>query len=135
MQEVTIAEAAKRLSMSSDSMRRRISKGQLKARRVPSPHGVKYLVELPEDIPPVTQDNTPEVEALRKTVSILETELEARRREVQELHVLLEQTRALPPGRGVSWWRLNPLGQTLDGLWCVLGGVTAICVVCYLSAF
>jgi len=33
MQEVTIAEAAKRLGMSIDSIRRRIAKEELKARR------------------------------------------------------------------------------------------------------
>jgi hypothetical protein len=53
---------------------------------------------------------------MRKTISILETELEARRREVQELHVLLQQAqKQLPPGKSegtsekapkkVSWWR------------------------------
>jgi hypothetical protein len=52
---------------------------------------------------------------MRKTISILETELEARRREVQELHVLLQQAqKQLPPGKAegveetpkkVPWWR------------------------------
>jgi hypothetical protein len=53
---------------------------------------------------------------MRKTISILEIELEARRREVQELHVLLQQSqKQLPPGKTeketegsaakVSWWR------------------------------
>jgi hypothetical protein len=60
---------------------------------------------------------------MRKTISILETELEARRREVQELHVLLQQAqKQLPSGNAedpavktpakVSWWRrLNPWGK------------------------
>ena len=60
---------------------------------------------------------------MRKTISILELELEARRREVQELHVLLQQAqKQLPPGKtensseksfvNVSWWRrLNPWGK------------------------
>ena len=124
MQEVTIAEAAKCLGMSIDSIRRRIAKNELKARKVPSPHGEIYLVELPDDAVPTTdtaateekEDNTVAIEAMRKTISILETELESRRREVQELHVLLQQAqKQLPPGKTedakeetpakVSWWR------------------------------
>ena len=122
MQEVTIAEAAKCLGMSIDSIRRRIAKNELKARKVPSPHGEIYLVELPDDAAPApavteeNEDNTVAIEAMRKTISILETELESRRREVQELHVLLQQAqKQLPPGKTedakeetpvkISWWR------------------------------
>ena len=122
MQEVTIAEAAKCLGMSIDSIRRRIAKNELKARKVTSPHGEIYLVELPDDAAPAPavteakEDNTVAIEAMRKTISILETELESRRREVQELHVLLQQAKKqLPPGKTedtkeetsvkVSWWR------------------------------
>ena len=124
MQEVTIAEAARCLGMSIDSIRRRIAKNELKARKVPSPHGEIYLVELPDEAVPAPdpaaigekEDNTVAIEAMRKTISILETELEARRREVQELHVLLQQAqKQLPPGKTedvkeevpdkVSWWR------------------------------
>jgi hypothetical protein len=127
VQEVTIAEAAKCLGMSIDSIRRRIAKNELKARKVPSPHGEIYLVELPDDAVPAPdpaatgekEDNVVAIEAMRKTISILETELEARRREVQELHVLLQQAqKQLPPGKTedtreeikeetkvrVSWW-------------------------------
>ena len=122
MQEVTIAEAAKCLGKSTDSIRRRIAKGELKSHKVPSPHGEIYLVELPDDATPNPsisedkEDNPITIEAMRKTISILETELEARRREVQELHVLLQQAqKQLPPGKTespaedsapkVSWWR------------------------------
>jgi hypothetical protein len=115
--------------MSIDSIRRRIAKNELKARKVPSPHGEIYLVELPDDaVPPEGPakteeniDNTVAIEAMRKTISILETELDARRREVQELHVLLQQAqKQLPPGKKedakaetpvaenpikVAWWR------------------------------
>jgi hypothetical protein len=124
VQEVTIAEAAKCLGMSIDSIRRRIAKNELKARKVPSPHGDIYLVELPDDAVPASdpaateekEDNVVAIEAMRKTISILETELESRRREVQELHVLLQQAqKQLPSGKTedtktetpvkVSWWR------------------------------
>jgi hypothetical protein len=122
VQEVTIAEAAKCLGMSIDSIRRRIAKEELKARKVPSPHGEIYLVEIPDDAIPTKEvaeekeDNTIALEAMRKTISVLETELDARRREVQELHVLLQQAqKQLPPGKTeeaakettvkLSWWR------------------------------
>ena len=124
MQEVTIAEAAKRLGMSIDSIRRRIAKEELKARKVPSPHGEIYLIELPDDVPAASavaedkdkEENPVALEAMRKTIAILESELEARRREVQELHVLLQQAqKQLPAGKTeetpaeppkkVSWWQ------------------------------
>ena len=132
VKEVPIIEAANSLGVSIDTVRRRINKGELKARKVPSPHGEIYMVEIPDAVAPVPSDlqdkeeNTTEVEtleAMRKTISILETELEARRREVQELHVLLQQAqKQLPPGKTegaahetlvkVSWWRrLNPWGK------------------------
>jgi chromosome segregation ATPase len=123
MQEVTIAEAAKCLGMSIDSIRRRIAKEELKARKVPSPHGEIYLVEIPDNVVPVQanaeekekEDSAVAIEAMRKTISILETELDSRRREVQELHVLLQQAqKQLPAGQAeekklapvkVSWWK------------------------------
>jgi hypothetical protein len=48
---------------------------------------------------------------MKKTISILENELEARAREIRELHVLLQQAQAvaLPAGRQQEfrrpWWR------------------------------
>ena len=129
MKEVPITDAAKILNVSMDTVRRRIGKGELKARKVPSPHGETYLVEVPDDPNPVSEipddkdDNPVAIEAMRKTISILETELEARRREVQELHVLLQQAqKQLPPGNADSssekapvkvsgWRRLIPWGK------------------------
>ena len=121
MQEVTIAEAARCLGMSIDSIRRRIAKGELNAHKVPSPHGEIYMVEIPEDALPAETneekiDSTATIDAMLKTISVLENELDARRREVQELHVLLQQAqKQLPPGKAenkaaeapqkVSWWK------------------------------
>ena len=48
MKEVPILDAAKILNVSMDTVRRRIGKGELKARKVPSPHGETYLVEVPD---------------------------------------------------------------------------------------
>lgn len=116
MQEITIAQAAERLGVSMDTIRRRISKGEIKARKVPSAHGEMYIIELPEDIAPESSglagkaEAPGEIEALKKTIAIMETELESRRREVQELHVLLQQAQAaLPqvrrPEQAVPMWR------------------------------
>jgi hypothetical protein len=122
MQDVNIAEAARCLGMSIDSIRRRIAKGELNAHKVPSPHGEIYMVEIPEDAMPAPEaneekiDSTATIDAMLKTISVLENELDARRREVQELHVLLQQAqKQLPPGKAenntaeapqkVSWWK------------------------------
>jgi len=121
-QEVTIAEAARCLGMSIDSIRRRIAKGELNAHKVPSPHGEIYMVEIPENALPAPEaseekfDSTATIDAMLKTISVLENELDARRREVQELHVLLQQAqKQLPPGKAenkaaeapqkVAWWK------------------------------
>jgi hypothetical protein len=81
------------------------------------------MVEIPEDALPVPETNNEEkpdsaatIDAMLKTISVLENELDARRREVQELHVLLQQAqKQLPPGKTenkaaetpqkVSWWK------------------------------
>lgn len=56
MKEVPIIEAANTLGISVDTVRRRISKGELKTRKVPSPHGETYLVEITDDASPVPPD-------------------------------------------------------------------------------
>lgn len=125
MPEFTIAEASQRLGISTDTIRRRIARGELQARKTSSSHGEIYLVELPEEAAPaadpelnshtaatptMTTVQNPETEALKNTIIILETELEARRREIKELHILLQQaqTAALPAVRRQDlrrpWW-------------------------------
>jgi excisionase family DNA binding protein len=135
MAVVSIQEAARRLGGSQDTIRRRIRRGALQAHQVPTPQGFRWAVELPdppeadqaEPMPPQGQDVGAaqevedsrrvggEAQALRELVDTLQSqvegqreELEARRREVQELHVLLQQhvqQRALPPPGVPSWWR------------------------------
>jgi hypothetical protein len=84
------------------------------------------MVEIPDNIVVALSDSeekkeetTSEVqtnEAMKKTISILQTELDARRREVQELHVLLQQAQKQSPAYKkegtanknsvkISWWR------------------------------
>jgi len=129
MKEVPINDAATILKVSVDTVRRRIKQGELKAHKVASPHGEIYLVEIPDDIvlvssesPEKNEENPTEVEtieAMKKTISVLENELDARRREVQELHVLLQQAQKQSPvgktksaPNKISWWRrINPWGK------------------------
>jgi excisionase family DNA binding protein len=118
-ERVTIREAAGRLGVSPDTIRRRVRSGELASTREQRGGGSVIYVELPDaaptaqavttyhlptaeptaggnDLPPVP----PEVVILKDYVSELKRQLEAREREVRELHVLLEQAqRALPPPR------------------------------------
>jgi len=96
--EVAVAEASQRLSVSTDTIRRRIKTGQLKARRETTGQTFHWLVEIDE-----RPTNGTETEALRETIRILETELEARRKEISELHILLNNQRSLEAPRG--WLR------------------------------
>ena len=57
VKEVPIIEAANSLGVSVDTIRRRISKGELKARKVPSPHGEIYMVEIPDNIVVAASDS------------------------------------------------------------------------------
>jgi len=120
------------LKVSVDIVRRCIKQGELKARKVASSHGETYLVEIPNGIVPMPSDppakdvnltKAETIESMKKTISVLENELDALRREVKELHVLLQQAqKQLPPGKTesapnqttvkLSWWRrMNPWGK------------------------
>ena len=126
MERFTIAEAAHHWHISQDTVRRRIRRGELKAQQQPTPQGFVWVVEVqetPELAEPslgaspgeghVMRELVATVQVMRELVGAIQVqaatqreELKARRREVQELHVLLHQlqARALPPP-GRSWWR------------------------------
>ena len=124
---VSVRDAAALLTVSEDTIRRRMKAGALVSRQEPTPSGFRWLVELPEpplqdapaegpQIPGADSDGAPasasakghvgEEAALRELIATLQRELEtrndelaARRREVQELHILLGRARGreLPP--------------------------------------
>ena len=105
-ERVTIREAAQRLGVSPDTVRRRMQRGELEAIQEPRPQGFVWMVELPRPKakrrgsrrPPKPKGPSPaELEAahLREKVEMLTTELESRRREVSELHQLLAQSQLL----------------------------------------
>jgi predicted site-specific integrase-resolvase len=119
MASVTIKEAAERLGISEVTIRRRLRTGQLKGYQESPPTG-KWFIEVSDD--DVEQgeagadddDDVLElVDALRDTIkrqdeviALLKHQLEAREREVQELHVLLQQSQTALPAAGDnrSWW-------------------------------
>ena len=121
MAGISIREAAQLQGVAQDTIRRRIRRGELKAHQEPTPQGFRWLVELEEEVaqaePTPTQGQgigdaqAGEAQVLRELVATLRSqvqgqgeELEARRREVSELHILLQQKALMAPG-GHPWWR------------------------------
>jgi hypothetical protein len=135
MAKVSIAEAGHRLGISQDTVRKRLRLGELTGTQVRAPGGFRWMVELPEDVPGAetkkngnkeAEDREDQslaesvaalsarvegqqelIEALQSQIQSQKDQLEARGREVQELHVLLQQAQAaLPaPREGRAWWR------------------------------
>lgn len=92
MARLTITQAAERLGVSTDTIRRRIKRGQLQAEKEARPQGSRWMVEIAdEDVPP--DDAT--VAGLQAEVSALRTEVESRRREMERLYQLLDQQQQL----------------------------------------
>jgi len=109
VEKVSIGEAAQRLGVSTDTIRRRISRGALTAHKDSTPP-YRWEVELQTNNQPTSsQDSNLDalVIALEGQVKAQAEELDARRREVQELHVLLQTAQAaLTAPERRPWWRL-----------------------------
>src|SRR5690349_17944677 len=101
-ERLTIREAAQRRGVSVDTIRRQIKRGELQSYREQRGNGSVVYVELPDAQPSAEPMAAPmavpnEVEVLRDYVTELKRQLEVREREVQELHILLQNAqRALP---------------------------------------
>jgi hypothetical protein len=133
-----MVEAAHRLGVSVDTVKRRIQKGELKGHQQPRPQGFLWLVEMPEeanqpgsnpaDTPVDTAVSTGELRRLEEMVQFLKAELvvrdaeveswkqeaeahreqlQAKDRQIEQLHILLQQSQtALSTTRdNHSWWR------------------------------
>ena len=130
MTGISIREAAQLQGVAQDTIRRRKRRGELKAHQEPTPQGFRLLVELEEEVAQaeptqmqgIDDAQAGEAQVLRELVATLRSqvqgqgeELEARRREVSELHILLQQ-KALPAPEGRPWWRrlwqASPRGTT-----------------------
>jgi hypothetical protein len=122
MERVSIPEAARRLGVTQDTVRRRIRKGELTAYQEPRPQGYVWSVDIPEEKLSSEEPSYPDfkeekndvqllremMELLREELKTKDRQLEAREREVQELHVLLQQAQAalpVPKEDHKSWWR------------------------------
>jgi transposase len=123
LERVSIKEAARRLDVSDLTIRRRLNSGELQGIQEPKGKSHIWWVLMPEEETESEAKNLEqepegnsrgEVEALRDLVAVLkeqldikDKQLETRAREVQELHVLLQQAQtALPaPRDNRPWWQ------------------------------
>jgi transposase len=124
MELVTVPEAARRLGVTEDTVKRRLRKGELQGERKARPQGYTWMVGLPDEesetentatgtVSPPDDDtvnhrvNNGETRRLEEMVSMLQHQLEVREREVQELHVLLQQAQAAlsAPRDSRPWWQ------------------------------
>jgi hypothetical protein len=127
--EVSVFEAAQCLGISPDTVRRRIGNGVLKARKAANGQNFTWRVELPDDLvasclrsqeePHHAQEKRREesvqdlldsqaalISTLQAQVQAQLQQLEAKDKQIQELHVLLREARELPAPRGTRpWWR------------------------------
>ena len=116
VREVSVNEAARLLGVSRDTIMRRIRATELEAHQEPRPQGHVWRVVTPDEAISESHDSDVmgELQTLREMVSILQAQVEADREElasknkqIEQLHVLLQQAQAaLPASRdGRSWWQ------------------------------
>jgi hypothetical protein len=123
---VTLVEAAHHLGVSVDTVRRRLQKGEMRGQQQPRPSGHIWLVEIDEEANHNSRladaehsDRAclaacqAEIKRLDEMVAILQShnaaqgsELESKNKQIEQLHVLLQQAQAaLPAPRGRPWWK------------------------------
>ena len=111
-----IGEAAARLGLSPDTVRKRLQRGKIKGFK--TAEGVWRVVldtldkagQAPGHCPgqtgqPPGQADGALVEALQDEIRFLRSQLQARDEEIRRAHVLIQQAQSLPPpGQRPSWW-------------------------------
>lgn len=115
-----IAEAAARLGVSTETVRKRLQRGKIKGFKAPDGSWRVVLPsqdspgQQPGQGPDIVQDkpgqpNQDLVTALREEVAFLRTQLQARDEEIRRAHILLQtaqqQATALLPAPRLPWWR------------------------------
>jgi excisionase family DNA binding protein len=125
MELVSLPEAAQRLGVSVDTVKRRLRRGEMKGQRVPRPQGYTWLIELqdnqPDSMADSTASSTAELDAAtievlnlremlvmaQSQIATQQEELASKNKQIEQLHVLLQQAQAaLPAPRGSrSWWQ------------------------------
>lgn len=122
---VPIQEAAALLGISESTLRRRLRAGQVNARQIDTPQGFKWMVDIEveddldsnpahhsrdenhfysNELAIAVEELRARVASLQDQLSVKDRQIEAREREVGELHRLLAQT-ALVAAEKRSWWR------------------------------
>jgi septin family protein len=128
--QVTFQEAAFRLGLSEKTVRRRVLNGRLPGSQVATPQGFAWMVDIPDELPE-SGESFGELAALRELNTALQSridaqdkqleskdkqieqqltshqeELSAKNRQIEQLHVLLQQAQAtLPaPRDNRPWW-------------------------------
>jgi hypothetical protein len=114
MPKLTIKEAAKRLRVSELTIRRRLAKGLISGVQEPTPQGYVWMVELSDDEAEGDQGITQEIISrmddtiaiLSEQVKVQQEELAAKNKQIEQLHVLLQQFQIALPAAGDnrSWW-------------------------------
>ena len=111
-----IADAAARLGLSTETVRKRLQRGKLKGFK--GADGA-WRVVLPEpDQAGQSQDSKPDaipdnhgplVAALKDEITFLRSQLQARDEEIRRAHVLIQQAQKQPmpllPGDRLPWWK------------------------------
>ena len=130
MELMNVAEAAQRLGVSTDTIKRRLKRGELQGQRQDTPQGFIWLVAIPESSYKVngTADSSSdamatesytmasamadamakEVRRLEEMVEMLQKELDHRAQEMERMQILLQQAldpaRAIAAPRQLPWW-------------------------------
>jgi len=105
MPKVGIAEAAHRLGVSQDTIRRHLRTGELEGEKVRAAGGFRWMVDLDgQGLSSQTDGHQADrelVDLLKAQVQDLRDQLAARAREVSELHQLMAAKALI----GKPWWR------------------------------
>ena len=106
---VTIKEAAGKLGLSENTVRRRLHTGLLNGYQDDPPNG-KWWVEVPEVVEDdrLGGEESQWVAFLRQELAGRDKQLEMKDEQIRELHVLLQQAQAALPApkeNRQSWWR------------------------------
>ena len=115
-ESLDIVEAATRLGLSTETVRKRLQRGKLKGFK--GTDGAWRVVlpepEQPGQSPDNGQDASPDnqaplVAALKDEIAFLRSQLQARDDEIRRAHVLIQQaqkqTAPLLPGQRRAWWQ------------------------------
>jgi chromosome segregation ATPase len=134
MELVTMTAAARRLGVSTDTIKRRLRRGELKGRKQPRPQGFTWLIELEAEVEnsngtraathahtdASTDASTGASDRLEDFLASLQSQVAAQQaqlvakdhqieikdRQIEQLHVLLQQAQAALPAakNNRSWW-------------------------------